>query len=218
MDAPSGGVTLLVAAPARNSLVCTWAWAVNPVRNRAAGTSHPKRCMKCFPCKRDEPHQDARNPKGNPTLRGDSLHQRADFHFAEEDFRGLRLELNLAFGVAGLGAGVNDMAVENRGDAVAVAHDFEAVPFSVGAFDVARAAIAQRVGPIGIAAPPVDTPAAFHDRLAAGFEENLLAIDAGLHGKTRRGFAPDDDEVAHAALDELHFDRLEPVPAVRAVL
>ena len=53
---------------------------------------------------------------------------------------------------------VDDLAVENVGDAVAVADAFERVPLADRLFDVVLAAKALDVLPVRIAAPPVDSP------------------------------------------------------------
>ena len=78
----------------------------------------------------------------------------------EEDLRPFRLEQDLPLGVARLGAGVDDLAVEDVGDLVAVADAFERVPLAGGLLDVVLAAEALDVLPVGIAAPPVDAAAA----------------------------------------------------------
>jgi hypothetical protein len=116
-----------------------------------------------------------------------------------------------------MGARVHKIAVENRGDAVAVADDFETVPLAVRALDIARAAVAEGIRPVGIATPPVDAPAALHDCFAAGLKEDRLVFAACLDGEAGGILSAHDDEVAHAALDDLHLDRLEPVPVRRIV-
>ena len=65
-----------------------------------------------------------------------SFLQSLHLDLAEEQFGSFRLEDDLALGVAGFGAGVDHLAVEDVGDLVAIADAFEDVPLAGRFFDV----------------------------------------------------------------------------------
>src|SRR4051794_19998356 len=130
-----------------------------------------------------------------------SLDQRADLDRAEEDLGAFGLELDLAFGQARLRADVDDEAVEDGGDGVAVADDLHAVPLARRALDVPLAAEPEHVLPAGVAPPPVEAAGVAGDRGRALLEVELpVGAGADLAGEARLALAADHDEVAGAPL------------------
>src|SRR5262249_34533115 len=123
--------------------------------------------------------------------------------------------------MAGHAALVDDHAVEDVGDLVAVADAFKPVPFADRFFHVLFAAEAELVFPGRIAAEPVDAAAGELLGHASGLEVRLFALaglpvlDLDRHG--RHLLAADQDEVAGAAFDHLTFDRFHPDAAGGAI-
>ena len=144
--------------------------------------------------------------------------KRPDLDLTKEDLGTFRLEDDLALGQARLGADVDDIAVDDVGDRVAVANDLHAIPFAGRLFDVAAAAKAEHVFPGRVASPPVKSTGVASDGLAPLLEVELpVGADARLAGEARFLPAVDHDEVAAAPFDQLAFLRLHPHAPGRAV-
>ena len=142
-----------------------------------------------------------------------SFSERPEFPAADEQFGQFGLQLQAAGGRVGVEGFVDEHAVDVCLDVVAVADDVEAGPLLAGAFDVVVAAEVEDVGPVGIAAEPVDPFAVFEVEgflLAAGFPDDFaVAVAANFagegHGERITIFvvARDEDEVAATALNDL---------------
>src|SRR5262245_42237993 len=138
----------------------------------------------------ERPHA---NPTGSRTrqprrharsIEEPSLPQRTDLDLAEEDLGAFGLEEDPAPGEAVPSADVDDVAVEDRRDRVAVAEDLHAVPLAGRLLDVAAATKAQDVPPGRVTAPPVEPARVARHGLPALLEVELAARpDARLAGQ-----------------------------------
>src|SRR5207248_932222 len=94
--------------------------------------------------------------------------------------------------------------------------DHQGVPLAGFLLDIVLAAEAEGVGPVGVAAIPVDAAAGEGLQLAARLvvrlrllaRRRLAHLDLALDG--RLVLAGDEDDVAGAALDHLALDRFHP--------
>src|ERR1044071_9021793 len=86
-----------------------------------------------------------------------SLRQGTDLDGAEEHLGPLRLEQDFALGMTALRTDIDDHAIENVGDLVAVANALQTIPLSHGLLDILGAAIALGILPFRISSEPVDS-------------------------------------------------------------
>src|SRR5262245_23363898 len=136
-------------------------------------------------------------------LCGSLLCQRPQIDLPKEHLSPFRLEKTLAARDGRLAAAVDDLAVEDVGDLVAVADAFERVPLAGGLLHVLLAAEIHDIFPKRIAAVPVETAAGQRDSLTAGFVIKLvvlfLAVAGGafldFDGQAAFGLAAKNEEV-----------------------
>ncbi len=152
------------------------------------------------------------------------LAERIQFITTHDHLRALGLEKDFAFGGFAIEGLIDERAVDEVLQHVALGDDFEAVPFAAGAFDIVFATEAHGVAPVLVAATPVD--AAFGDGLAWGalFPDFLLiTVEHELGGERSRQLRAirelrrEHQDVTHAALDDLRLDAGHPGVAVGTV-
>src|SRR6476659_7228506 len=99
---------------------------------------------------------------------------RSEFRTAYPDLRALRLDLDLAKRVRGIGSVIDDLSIHDVPDGVAIADDFGAVPLTRGLFQVLLAAESDFILPLGITSIPVEASAVTSDPLATFLPVELI--------------------------------------------
>lgn len=102
------------------------------------------------------------------------LQERSDLDRADEEFGPFDLDQDLTEGQAGASADVNGVAVDDVGDRVPLANDFNLVPFAGGLFDVVPASGPEDVFPFEVATPSVVSAAIPSDGFALFVVVKLL--------------------------------------------
>ena len=138
--------------------------------------------------------------------------------------RGLGLQLEAPLAGLHIEGFVHLHAIDEIDERIALGDHLETGPLAEGRLDVILAAEAYDVLPVGVALGPVQA-AAFHGLAGRAGGPHLLFVavetdfgaDRGLEDGAVRELGREDEDVAHAAFDDLGLDAGHPVAAYRAL-
>ena len=156
-----------------------------------------------------------------PLLR--ELTQRVELVAAHEHLGRLGLQQDATAARLAVERAVHQHAVGEILQGIALRDDLEARPLAEGRLDVGAATVALHVLPVHVAVLPVETAAGHGNARGARRPDGLLVAvlaELGADGDRERdpvrGPGAEDEDVAHAAFDDLGLDAGHPRPALGA--